>query len=92
MIKQRSRRAPQAPQEHKAPTLAVQHYVTDDGTEVVFQDWGQNRHASKCQPRDIVVLGDVDNAQRKHLQEAICIDIRLGQGYPEVGVAKGMLW
>lgn len=77
----------------------LQHY--EHGKVVAdFTDRKQNAHATKAHPRDIRIVevrqeGKALRLRQRDLdtlKEAIAIDIRLGQGFPEVGVAKGLLF
>lgn len=73
--------------------IEIQRYTLDDGTIVRFRDEKQNLHSGKCQPRDITLIDGSYAAATEHdIRHAICLDVRRGQGYPEVGLAKNMLW
>jgi len=67
-----------------------QVFIDEKYGRVVFKDRHPNLLSAKCQPRDIVILeGPKDD---KKLIERIVVDVRLGQGLPAVGAARGMLW
>ena len=59
-----------------------------NGELIKFTDAKANYHSAKCQPRDIEII----TAGAPDVREDIAIDIRLGQGFPVVGVAKGLLY
>lgn len=63
-----------------------QHIETSQGP-VVFMDKNGMVYSSWCQPRDIVVIAGPDN---NDVKEEIAVSVRLGQGHPEVGVAKNL--
>jgi pyridoxal biosynthesis lyase PdxS len=83
----------------KTMRKALQQFTQGD-VVADFTDKRQNTISAKAHPRDIVIkevrkdgkvlrLRDRDIVK---LKEAIAVDMRLGQGYPEVGVAKGLLY
>jgi hypothetical protein len=63
-----------------------QHIDTSAGP-VVFIDKRELHYSTYCQPRDIVIVRGPDTP---YIKEEIAIDIRLGQGHTEVGVAKNL--
>ena len=66
----------------------IQYFTSPKHGEIAFTDRREQHHGTRCQPRDIdIVSGPISAAVR----EEIAIDVRLGQGLPQVGVAKGLL-
>lgn len=63
----------------------IQYYYSDQHGKVTFLDKGQNTPSVKCQPRDIQIISGDDSCR-----EEIAIDIRLGQGYSAIGIARGL--
>lgn len=63
-----------------------QHIETQEGP-VVFIDRKAMVYSGYCQPRDIIIVSGPDSDRVK---AEIAVDIRLGQGHPEVGVAKNL--
>lgn len=70
------------------PKPTRQHYSSERFGNAVFIDrLEQGAHTRPAHPRDIEVLvGDQD----PRLLEEIAIDIRRGQGMPEIGIAKNL--
>ena len=64
-------------------------YYDNDGCNIAFVDLHESHHATKCQPRYIIIVQGEDSPRVK---ERIAIDIRLGQGYAVIGIAKGLLF
>lgn len=71
-------------------TTVLNFESTEHGT-VQFTDRNEMVYSRKCQPRDIVVLGNFTPEQKADLAWDICADIRLGQGYKAAGLMKGAL-
>lgn len=69
--------------------MITQTHTTGDGSAVLFQDRKEFHWSAKAHPRDILLLTQVDDPAS--MREEIAIAIRLGQGLPEVGVAKGLI-
>jgi hypothetical protein len=55
--------------------------------EVIFRDTKEMVYSSYCQPRDIIIVSGPDT---QDVKEEIAIDVRLGQGHPQVGVAQNL--
>ena len=66
----------------------IQHF--HDGDRVIpFYDKQDTILSKWSQPRDIVL---VDQEDDPNLRGRIAVDIRIGQGHPEIGAAKNLLY
>ena len=65
----------------------IQNYYSERFGSVTFTDKRSKVYSAKCQPKDIEVVSG-DNCEA--LREEIAIDIRLGQGNEQVGIARGL--
>lgn len=79
--------------------MKTQTYKQGD-VVVEFTDKKPNHHSAKCQPRDIDIVsvhkaGKLLRLRERDvtkLEEAIAIDVRHGQGFSDIGIAKGLLY
>jgi len=56
---------------------------------IVYEDTHDPLYSIKCHPRDIFIWSPVAMQDAKDLAWDICADIRLNQGFNEVGLMQG---
>lgn len=66
-------------------------YMDENVGPVAFLDNNESHRSIKCQPRDIEILNDLCPKTKKRIAWDICADIRLTQGYSEIGLMKGAI-
>jgi hypothetical protein len=66
----------------------IQQFTNSRGEALAFTDTREAHIATKCQPRDIRITQGEDSRRNR---EEIAIDIRIGQGLPAIGAARGLL-
>lgn len=56
---------------------------------IVYEDTHDALYSIKCHPRDIFIWSPMDKKSANNLAWKICADIRLTQGYNQIGLMQG---